>query len=58
MYLDYVEISKRLTKFLKEEKGCHIVIALTHMRVPNEKRLAKLVPELDLALGGHDHIYF
>jgi len=31
------------------------VIALTHMRWPNDVRLAENVPEIDLVLGGHDH---
>lgn len=28
-----------------------------HMRVPNDKRLVKECPTLDLVLGGHDHDY-
>lgn len=31
------------------------VIALTHMRWPNDIRLAENVNEIDLILGGHDH---
>lgn len=27
------------------------------MRLPNDQQLVKLVPELDLSLGGHDHDY-
>ncbi len=41
---------------LKDIQGCKIVIALTHMRTPNDLRLAKEVEEIDLILGGHDHI--
>ena len=38
--------------------GCGLVIALTHMRVPNDLLLARArVPGLDLILGGHDHDY-
>ena len=37
--------------------GCEYVIALTHMRTPNDIRLAENVPEVDLILGGHDHVY-
>ena len=40
-----------------KEKGCDYVIALTHMRTPNDVRLAELVDEIDLILGGHDHVY-
>ena len=34
-----------------------MVIALTHMRTHNDKRLAEKVSSLDLILGGHDHHY-
>ena len=30
-------------------------MALTHMRLPNDVRLAGGVPGIDLVLGGHDH---
>ena len=33
------------------------MIALTHMRTPNDILLAENVPEIDLILGGHDHVY-
>lgn len=31
---------------------------MTHMRVPNDKLLANKSKEIDLFLGGHDHIYY
>ena len=34
------------------------MIALTHMRGPNDHRLAEEVTGIDLILGGHDHDYF
>ena len=33
------------------------MIALTHMRMPNDVLLAEKVKEIDLILGGHDHNY-
>ena len=33
------------------------MIALTHMRWPNDTRLAQKVPDIDMILGGHDHDY-
>lgn len=27
------------------------------MRIPQERKLAQEVPEIDLMFGGHDHIY-
>ncbi len=34
-----------------------MLIALTHMREPNDRKLAEEVPEFHLILGGHDHHY-
>jgi len=53
-YVDYVEVGRRLNAELRAQ-GAEMVIALTHMRNPNDLRLAREVPELDLILGGHDH---
>lgn len=56
-YEDFVEAAKRLCQFFKSEK-VDLIIALTHMRVPNDDLLAEKVPEIDLILGGHDHMYY
>ena len=55
-YTDFVAAGAMLAKELKE-KGCDFVIALTHMRTPNDVKLAEEVDEIDLILGGHDHVY-
>jgi len=55
-FTDYVDAASMLATELKR-KGCDYVIALTHMRTPNDIRLAESVPEVDLILGGHDHVY-
>lgn len=34
---------------------CDYVIALTHMRLPNDMILAEESSQVDLILGGHDH---
>ena len=36
---------------------CDLVIALTHMRVPNDTKLLQSDVDIDLILGGHDHHY-
>mmetsp|Transcript_31617 Transcript_31617/g.57502 ORF Transcript_31617/g.57502 Transcript_31617/m.57502 type:complete len:1768 (+) Transcript_31617:51-5354(+) len=56
-YEDFVPCARRLAKQLKEKEGAEIVIALTHMRVPNDELLAHEVAEVDIILGGHDHHY-
>lgn len=55
-YSDYVESGQALAKELRG-KGCQFIIALTHMRTPNDLRLAANASEIDLILGGHDHVY-
>lgn len=55
-YRDYVEVGNELAKQLKDD-GCDVIIALTHMRFPNDCRLAENAQGIDLVLGGHDHVY-
>ncbi|CAF0939692.1 unnamed protein product [Brachionus calyciflorus] len=56
-YESYVDCGRRLTRELKNEQNCDIVIALTHMRWANDSILAQNLPEVDIFLGGHDHDY-
>ncbi|KAJ3120840.1 hypothetical protein HK098_004205 [Nowakowskiella sp. JEL0407] len=67
LFQDFISTGKSLTQKLKagemvDKNGknvkCDFVIALTHMRVPNDELLAEKVPEIDLILGGHDHEWF
>jgi len=55
-YKDFVEEGRRLARELRAS-GAEVVIALTHMRWPNDRRLAQNVDEIDIVLGGHDHDY-
>ncbi|XP_071958533.1 uncharacterized protein [Antedon mediterranea] len=55
-YIDFVTKAKELCIELKEQ-GAEFIIALTHMRMPNDIRLAEEVDSIDLILGGHDHDY-
>lgn len=52
---DFCEVGKELSVYLRNEEGCHLIIALTHMRWPNDRLLLKNVPTIDMVLGGHDH---
>lgn len=47
----------RLSALLRS-KECELIIALTHMRAPNDERLAREAEDIDIILGGHDHEYF
>lgn len=57
VYVDYVVAANRMCRFLRA-KECEMIIALTHMRAPNDQRLAEMAPDIDLILGGHDHDYY
>lgn len=54
-YIDYVEAGNRLARELRNE-GCDLIIALTHMRTPNDITLAEKCNGIDIILGGHDHV--
>lgn len=51
-YEDFVTAGHRYAVRLRAE-GCTLIVALTHMRMHNDRRLAMEVPEIDLVLGGH-----
>lgn len=36
-------------------QGATVIVALTHMSMEQDKRLARMVPEIDVILGGHEH---
>ena len=57
IYKDFVEVANEKVKFLRENKNCDVIIALTHMRLPTDRIFADTVSGVDLCLGGHDHMY-
>jgi 5'-nucleotidase len=57
-YEAFVDCARRLSKTLRIDHHCDAVIAITHMRVPNDELLAAECGDvLDLICGGHDHHY-
>ncbi|KAK8876770.1 Metallo-dependent phosphatase-like protein [Apiospora arundinis] len=57
IYKSASETAKELVPQLRAE-GAEIVIAITHMREPNDNKLAEQTDGLiDIILGGHDHYY-
>lgn len=53
-YTDFVAAATAGAAALRAA-GAHVVLALTHMRLPNDERLADEATGVDLILGGHDH---
>lgn len=64
-YLDPVEISQDMSRILKTEENCDLVICLSHLGYyyknnPNkisDLNLAKATKEIDLIIGGHTHTF-
>jgi len=52
-FADFVERGREVAQRLRRE-GADLVIALTHMRTPNDERLCAEVSEIDLVLGAHE----
>lgn len=58
-YQHPVEITNEYAKYLKEEKGCDLVICLTHLGFEDESytdvMMAPLTRNVDIIVGGHSH---
>ena len=50
---DALGLAREYAPQLREQAD--LVIALTHIGVSEDRRLAKVVPEIDLIVGGHSH---
>ncbi|MCX6367268.1 MAG: metallophosphatase [Armatimonadetes bacterium] len=49
-----IETAKRLAAELRPQ--CDLLIALTHIGIAQDRKLAEAIPELDLLIGGHTHV--
>lgn len=57
IYRSASDTARELAPVLRAE-GADMVVALTHMREPNDLKLAENAgDQVDLILGGHDHFY-
>ena len=64
-YLDPVEIAQDMSRILKEEQSCDLVICLSHLgyyykRSPDkicDLNLAKQTKYIDIIIGGHTHTF-
>ena len=55
-YEDFIEAATQAAAQLRSE-GAELVLALTHNRLQNDRKLAAANPGVDFFLGGHDHFY-
>lgn len=62
-YLDPVEIAQDMTRILKEEQKCDLVICLSHLGYSykydkiSDLKLAEKTKNIDLIIGGHTHTF-
>jgi len=64
-YLDPIEISQDMTRILKTEEGCDLIICLSHLGyhyrnnpdIISDLSLAKTTKDIDLIIGGHTHTF-
>ena len=57
-YADFknpVETARALASKWHENKTCDVIIAVTHLTIEEDERLALAAPEISLILGGHEH---
>ena len=63
IYLDPVEIAQDMSRILKEDEGCDLVICLSHLGYHyasdkiNDLELASKTKNIDLIIGGHTHTF-
>ena len=63
-YLDPIEISQDMSRILKEEENCDLIICLSHLgynysntNIIGDLKLAENSNNIDLIIGGHSHTF-
>ncbi len=65
VYLNPIEIAQDMSRILKTEEQCDLVICLSHLgykysrnqEKPSDLTLAKATKDIDLIIGGHTHTF-
>ena len=64
-YLDPIEIAQDMTRVLKQDENCDLIICLSHLgyqyinepEIVSDLKLAKSTKDIDLIIGGHTHTF-
>ena len=64
-YLDPIEIAQDMSRILKEEEKCDLIVCLSHLGYDyknnpenvSDLKLAKATQNIDLIIGGHTHTF-
>jgi 5'-nucleotidase len=54
-YQDPAKVVNKYAEYLRDEKGCDMVICLSHLGYTEDKELAAGTVNVDLIVGGHSH---
>ena len=65
IYLDPIEIAQDMSRILKTEEACDLIICLSHLgyeyknspSLISDIKLAKATQDIDLIIGGHTHTF-
>ncbi|MCC7465889.1 MAG: bifunctional metallophosphatase/5'-nucleotidase [Saprospiraceae bacterium] len=52
-YTDWQEAAQK--NFQELQPKCDVVIALTHLAIEDDRKLAAMLPQIPLIMGGHEH---
>jgi len=64
-YLDPIEIAQDMTRVLKEDESCDLIVCLSHIgyyyrnspEIVSDLIIAKATKDIDLIVGGHTHTF-
>lgn len=54
-YMDPVEVANEIAGYLKQTKGCDLVICLSHLGFSEDREVAESLRNVDVIVGGHSH---
>ncbi len=54
-FIDPIQAAKEQVDHLKNDENVDIVVAITHLAIEDDRKLAESVPAIDIILGGHEH---
>ncbi len=64
VYLDPAEMAQDMSRILREEESCDLVICLSHLgyeydnnQIPSDTNLCSATENIDLIIGGHTHTF-
>ncbi|HLL69862.1 MAG TPA: bifunctional UDP-sugar hydrolase/5'-nucleotidase [Pyrinomonadaceae bacterium] len=53
-FRDPCQTAREMTRQLRT-RGARTIVAITHLTIENDKRLARCAPDIDVIIGGHEH---